>query len=376
MKSAILIGHNDLRLFLRNRASIVWLFLIPTAFVYFMAVPNRGPGSPSNPRPAVLVENRDAGFLGSVFLDELGAQGLNVLSPTNSADAKRGIRIPPDFTTNILAGRQGKVGFFKVAGGGDAESAMVEIRLVRALIAVNSHLLEQSASDRGRPPTAESLRALQRKENPVTLDVQFAGRKPIPTGYSISLPGVIVMYLMMNLLIFGGVAMAWERRSGVLRRMLVHPLHRPALIAGKLYGLMLLAAVQITFFLLVGRYWFHVNLGDHLCGILLVLLVYAWVAASLGLLVGSIIQSEDKVVGLCVLSSLTMAALGGCWWPLEIMPDSLKIIAHCIPTGWAMDALHQMITFGGGLPAAAHAIGVLVLFGLGANVLAAKCFRV
>ncbi|MEI6567852.1 MAG: ABC transporter permease, partial [Verrucomicrobiota bacterium] len=117
-------------------------------------------------------------------------------------------------------------------------------------------------------------------------------------------------------------------------------------------------------------------LGDHLCGILLVLLVYAWVAASLGLLVGSIIQSEDKVVGLCVLSSLTLAALGGCWWPLEIMPDSLKIIAHCIPTGWAMDALHQMITFGGGLPAAAHAIGVLVLFGLGANVLAAKFFRV
>ena len=376
MKTVLLIGHNDLRLFLRNRASFVWLFVVPVAFVYFMGFANRGPGRPGNPRPPVLFENRDAGFLGAVFLDELGAQGLNVLSPTNAAEAKRGVRIPADFTTNVLAGQQGKVGFFKVEGGGDAEAAMVELRLVRALIALNSHLLEQATANPGRPPTADSLRALQRKENPVTLDAQFAGRKPIPTGFNISLPGVIVMYLLMNLLIFGGASMAWERRSGVLRRMMVHPVRRPALIAGKLYGLMLLAAVQITFFLLAGRFWFKVNLGDHLGGILLVLLVYAWVAASLGLLVGSLIQNEDKVIGLCILASIVMAALGGCWWPLEIVPGWVKVIAHCVPTGWAMDALHQMITFGGGLPAASQALGVLTLFGLAANVAAAKFFRV
>jgi ABC-2 type transport system permease protein len=376
MKTALLIGHNDLRLFLRNRASFVWLFVVPVAFVYFMGFANRGPGSPGNPRPSVLVENRDAGFLGGVLLDELGAQGLNVLSPTNAADAKRGVRIPADFTTNVLAGQQGKVGFFEVEGGGDAAAALVEIRLVRALIAVNSHLLEQAAASTGQPTTAGSLRALQQQENPVTLDARFAGRKPIPTGFNLSLPGVIVMYLLMNLLIFGGASMAWERRSGVLRRMMVHPVPRPALIAGKLYGLMLLAAVQIAFFLLAGRYWFKVNLGDHLGGILLVLLVYAWVAASLGVLVGSLIQNEDKVVGVCVLASIVAAALGGCWWPLEIVPDNVKVIAHCVPTSWAMDALHQLITFGGGLPAASHALGVLVLFGLAANAAAVKFFRV
>ena len=76
MKAALLIGFNDLRLFLRDRSSFVWLFVIPTAFVYFMGFANRGPGSPANPRPSVLVENQDSGFLSRVFLDELGAQGL------------------------------------------------------------------------------------------------------------------------------------------------------------------------------------------------------------------------------------------------------------------------------------------------------------
>ncbi len=376
MKAALLIGVNDLRLFLRDRASFIWLFVIPTAFVYFMGFANRGPGSPANPRPAVLVENRDTNFLSAVFLEELGARGLNVVSPTNADNAKRGVRIPADFTAKVRAGGQAKVEFFTVGNGDDAASAMIELRLVRALIAINSHLLEHAAASGGQPPTAESLRTIQRRENPVTLEARFAGRKPIPTGFNLSLPGVIVMYLLMNLLIFGGATMTNERRGVLLRRMMVHPIRRGDLITGKLCGLVFLGAVQVVYFLVVGRFWFKVNLGDQLGSILLVLLVYVWVAASLGLLVGSVVRAEDKVAGLCVLASLVMAALGGCWWPLEIVPDGVKVIAHCVPTGWAMDALHQLITFGGGLGGASTALGVLALFGLAANIAAVKFFRV
>jgi ABC-type multidrug transport system permease subunit len=183
------------------------------------------------------------------------------------------------------------------------------------------------------------------------------------------------MYLLMNLLIFGGTSVAWERRSGVLRRLTALPVGRGEIIGGKVYGLMLLALLQIAVVLLAGRFLFRVNLGDALGGILVVLLVYAWVAASLGVLVGSLVRAEEKVVGLCVLASLVMAALGGCWWPLEVVPDSVKFLAHCVPTGWAMDALHQLITFGGGLSAAKLPLAVLALFGLAANAAAAKFFR-
>ena len=376
LEDVLTIGHNDLRVFLRNKASFIWLFLMPLAFVYFMGFANRGPGDPANPRPGVLVDNQDTGFLGRVFLDELGAQGLSVLGPTNAADAKRGVRVPTNFTAEVLAGRQGQVEFFTVQGSGDAAAALVELRLARALIAINSHLLEHATAARGAAPTAEAMAALRKREDPVRLDVRFAGRKPIPSGFSFSLPGVMVMYLMMNLLIFGGAALAWERRTGVLRRLSAYPIRRGSLIAGKLYGLMLLALVQIVLFLLAGRFLFGVNLGDRLGGILLTLLVYAWVASSLGVLIGSIVCGEDKVPGLCVLSSLIMAALGGCWWPLELVPATVRTIAHCIPTGWAMDALHQLITFGAGLGAAKEEIAVLALFGAAANLAAVRFFKV
>jgi hypothetical protein len=51
---------------------------------------------------------------------------------------------------------------------------------------------------------------------------------------------------------------------------------------------------------------------------------------SLGVLVGSLTGAEDPVTGICVLASLLMAAIGGCWWPLEIGPMVIRTLARCI----------------------------------------------
>jgi ABC-type multidrug transport system permease subunit len=376
MRSIFTIGHNDLRLFLRDRSSYIWLFVIPTVFVYVMGFAARGRPDPSNPRPAVLIDNRDAGFFGRIFLEELGVQDVQMVAPENAGQAKRGIRIPSDFTARVLAKQKVKVEFFKLAGSDDQTAALVELRLVRALVALNAHLIENAVTQGGAPPTEEALHALIQAPNPVTLDTRFAGRKPIPVGFNQSLPGIMVMYLLMNLMIFGGSLVAGERRSGVLRRLTINPVRRRDVIFGRMYGLMLLAAVQIAYFLLVGQFVFKVNIGDHVVGVALIALAFAWVACALGVLVGSLVRAHDKVVGLCLLVALPVAALGGCWWPLEVTPDFLQKAAHLTPAAWALDGLHQLITFGAGFSGALPAFGVLVVYGAVVNLAAIRFFRV
>lgn len=377
MRRILDIGHNDLRLFLKSRTAYVWLFLMPLGFVYFMSFAVSGPGAPSNRRPPVIVENRDAGFLSAIFIEELSAQGLWRVDPAKGEKAERGIRVPADFTARVLAKQATNLEFYTVEGSNSADAALIEARLVRALVAVNSHLLEAStAPGAAFPPSEEALRAVRAKPHLVTLDATFAGRKPVPTGFNFSLPGNIVNFLMMNLLIFGGSTVAAKRRNGVLRRIMTLPVRRGELVAGQIYGLVLLGAVQIAFFLLVGRFVFHVNLGANLPGVALVLLVFAWVAAALGVLVGSLLDAQDRVIGVCVLASLMMAAIGGCWWPLEIAPDAMKSAAHFVPSGWALEALHRLISFGSGLDAVVFPLLVLLGFGAAATFTAAKFFRV
>jgi ABC-2 type transport system permease protein len=374
MKTVFEIARNDLRLFLRERTSWIWLVVVPLAFVYFMGFAARGPGGPVTPTAEVRIENLDDGFFGRLLLETLGEQGLRVVPP-DSERAKRGITIPAEFTESILARQQVDLDFFKVGEADDAAAAMVELRLVRALIAMNSLLVEHAIASNGAPPTEAALRELLGRENPVSLRSSFAGRKPMPVGFNLSLPGNLVMYLLLNLMVFGGASVAAERRSGVMRRLMTQPVRKMELVMGKVCGLILLGLVQVGIFLVIGQFLLGVNIRDHWFAILVTLGIYVWVSASLGVLVGSVIKAEEKVIGVCLLVSLPMAALGGCWWPLEVAPPVLQSIALVFPTGWAMAALHQLITFGSGFAGAREEIVVLAMYGLAANFAAARWFR-
>jgi ABC-type multidrug transport system permease subunit len=376
MRHILDIGHNDLRLFFKSKTAYIWLFGVPTLFIYFLGLAFRGPGDPGNRRPPVVIENLDTNFLGRLFLEELGAQGMELVDPTNHTSAARGIRIPADFTSRVLQGQACKVEFSRRENSNESDAAIIELRLVRALIAMNGHILEAVAQTNAPAMITETgLRRVMASPNPVSLNARFAGRNPMPTSFNFSLPGNLVSYLMMNLLIFGGSALAMARRQGIIKRMLVHPVRRSELVAGKIYGLVLLGSAQIVFFLVLGKFVFHVNLGANLPAVLLTLLVLAWVAGSLGVLIGSLVAAEDRVIAIAVLSSLLMAALGGCWWPVEIGPPMLKTLALCLPTGWALEALNQVISFGNGFSAILKPVAVLAVFGCAANVLAARFFR-
>jgi ABC-2 type transport system permease protein len=376
VKNILDIGHADVRVFFRSRAAWLWLFLAPLAFTYFIGLANRGPGDPANRRPSVFIDNRDTNFLGRVFLRELGAQGMRLANSTNGDLAARGFLIPPDFTSNVLAGKPAKVRFLHHEGSDESDDMLVEARVGRALIAFNGHILEAATLSGSLPMLTEgALRGVMAAPNPVTLNAHFAGRRPVPSGFSLSVPGNLIMYLMMNLLIFGGVSVSIQRRAGIIKRFLVFPTTRYEIVLGKIYGLMLLGVVQIAFLLAIGKFLFGVNLGANLPGVTLTLLVFGWVAASFGVLVGSLLSSEDRVVGLCVLVSTLLACLGGCWWPLEIGPRALKIAALCLPTGQALDALHHLISFGSGFDAVLKPIAILLGFGAAANLLAIRFFR-
>ncbi len=376
MRRVLAIGHNDLKVFFKSRTAFVWLFLIPTAFVYFLGFAARGPGDPANRQPPVLIDNQDTNFLSRALLDEMNAEGMRVVTPTNAGNAARELRIPGDLTERSLRGERTRLKFLRRENAGEADGALLELRLTRALIGLNGHLLEAVTRDGTRATlTGPRLREIREAPNPVKLNSHFGGRKPLPSGFNFSLPGNLVMYLMLNLLIFGGTSMAGARRNGVIKRLMTSAASRREIVMGKIYGNTLLGAAQVAYFLMIGKFVFRVNLGANLPGVMLLLLILAWVAGTLGVLVGSCFVSEDRMIPVCVLTSLLMGALGGCWWPLEIAPPAFKTIALCFPTGWALAGLHQLISFGAGIEAALLPMAALLGFGVLANALAIRFFR-
>jgi ABC-type multidrug transport system permease subunit len=127
--------------------------------------------------------------------------------------------------------------------------------------------------------------------------------------------------------------------------------------------------------MLTGTLLFKMDWGPNLPMVLLVMLAYGALMASLGLLLGSLASTPAQAIGIGVISANVLAALGGCWWPIEITPAWMQKLSLFLPTGWAMDALHKMITF-----AASPATVLPHLIGMSAaalllGALAVKFFR-
>jgi len=59
---------------------------------------------------------------------------------------------------------------------------------------------------------------------------------------------------------------------------------------------------------------------------------------------------------------LSIAALGGAWWPLDIVPDWMQVVGRFSPISWAMDGFHDIITRGLGVTAVLPEAGVLLAF--------------
>jgi ABC-type Na+ efflux pump permease subunit len=321
------------------------------------------------PDPIAVSVPPKAGYMAYELVSRLNHAHFRVIDEPGYV---REIEVPPDFTAALLAGRATKVRFIRHASGIDADYEVTRVNRVVDSLATDLASLKAQ----GVPPSDEALVGIRNRLPRIKLNVTSAGkRKVAPIGFEQAVPGMLVMFTMLVLLNAGGVTLLVERRQGILRRLASAPVSRASVVAAKWGARMALAVVQIIFAMITGTVLFKVHWGEHLLAVMLVLISYAAMVAVFGMLLGNFARMEGQVIGVGVILSNVLAALGGCWWPIEIAPPWAQKIALAFPTGWAMDALHKLMSFGDS-PAAVlpHVAAFLAVALAGAFVLA-KRFR-
>jgi ABC-type multidrug transport system permease subunit len=171
----------------------------------------------------------------------------------------------------------------------------------------------------------------------------------------------MVMFTMLVLLTSGAILLVSERERGLLRRLAATPISRGSIVLGKWVARMALALVQIGFAMALGSLVFKVDWGSSLPTVALVLATWAAFNASLAMMLAGVARSSQQMAGLGVLGTMVLAALGGCWWPIEITPRWMQRRALVLPSGWCMDAMHRLVSFGYGAESAwPHALALAV----------------
>jgi len=76
-----------------------------------------------------------------------------------------------------------------------------------------------------------------------------------------------------------------------------------------------------------------------------------------------------------VLTSLVLAPLGGCWWPLFITPRWLQFMAKITPHAWATTGFNKLMVFGADFSAVVPEMSVLIVFASVFGIIAIWRFR-
>jgi len=373
-RDAFYLARMDAAQLLRRRETLVWTFVMPIIFFYFIGTINGSSSGPARDNLAVSVPP-DAGFLADRLLARLEQRGYHVIrdqEPKEFLRFRRRLSIPAGFTDSVLAGKPMKIRFDRT--GEDVNADYDRVRLYRAVYTTLADLIVISgANAKGSKDAFEKLAAEPRM---LTLKVESAGkRRDPPSGFEQSVPGTMVMFTLIVLFTTGGVSLTMERNQGILRRLASSPMSRTAVVLGKWGARMSLGVVQIAFAMLAGSLLFHVRWGPNLPTVVLVLLVYGSLAAALGMLIGNFGRTEGQVIGLGVIASNVMAGLGGCWWPIEITPLWTQKLALAFPTGWTMDALHKLMNFGASPASVLPNLCVTAVAALVAGYFLARSFR-
>lgn len=380
MRGILQLALNDLRLTVKDRASLIWLLLMPIGMMWFFGVVGDD-GGPSAPPPVSLgIVDRDGGWIARGLVETLRDERLELTEEGSESEivagTPRALFLPAGFTAGLLAGEVQRVELRKAADsdGGFGQASEVFVR--RAVLRTLAQLVELGAAI-DEPDAPQRFRELSAREPLVALAVTAAGRgRQVPSGRAQSIPGITTMMVMMMTLIYGAVFLTLERQQGMLRRQATAPLTRRQIFAGKWLGRLLLASAQIVILVAAGRWLLGLRWGNSVAGLVLLFLSYAVCLAGLSTLLGSVCRSSEAASSVGWISTLVMAALGGCWWPSELMPGWLQTAAHAFPTAWAMDGFHALISFGRGVEAVLLPAAVLVAFGGVASGLGARFLEI
>jgi len=168
---------------------------------------------------------------------------------------------------------------------------------------------------------------------------QFAGFN----AFDLQVPGFAVTFLLIGMLMGVSLALIDEHDWGTLERLRSASAPLWATLTGKLLARFVVGFIQMGVLFAAGYVLFGISLGRTPAALMLPAAAIAFAGAAFGLIVAGVGKTRDAVLPVGAIVIMTMAAIGGCWWPIDFEPAWMQQVALALPTTWAMRAFNDLM---------------------------------
>ena len=381
MRKMIAIALKDLRIRFSNPMEWAFFLILP---VFFSLIIGGSTGAPADSRVGFYVVDEAQTSLSTSLVDALNASTSvrpelkdrqEALKDLDERKVSAVLLLPAGLDWDAISTTAQSVELRQLAGNTNAfvvqQGVQAALGEVSSAIQIANFSTQQGEQLVGFASQAERSAWFSQALSLAQTALQVTPNRVLETIADVADPvqydpktnssiGQMITWVFIPLIGLSGM-LAYERQIGTLRRLFTSPTSRAVYLGGTIIGMVLTAMLQMTILIAFGKLVLHVNWGNSVLAIAMMLVSSTLAAAALGTMLGTLVKTESQASGLSIMVGMVLAMLGGCWYPLELFPQTVQTVVRVLPTTWTMQGMLD-ITLRGQGPSGV-VLEMLVLFG-------------
>ncbi|WP_052339781.1 ABC transporter permease [Gorillibacterium massiliense] len=365
--NSLTIALNMIKRVMGTKRGLFFTILLPVAVVSMIIGIAGGQGTYQG---KIVYWNQDQGTLGAEVISALG-NGENVkLVPVESKDKGENevvnrnadvlMVVPPDFSASLLQGKGEQIRLQYLTQS--EATAGIEVMLKQ----LTGSFAGFADAARAAGHTGEELRkqvdAMIAAKNQGTsvVAVTTAGSHGDPSLQMVI--GFLMFFMMLSVSRTVGFILE-DRSQQTMSRIYAAPVTKLQITFGNFLGSLLVGMLQILFLLLFTIYVVGFNYGTDFGSLFVILSFFMLAAMGIATMIANMARSQNMVGILNNLVITPSCMIGGCFWPVSMMPNAMQKLANFVPHKWAIEAIVDLSN-GSHLSDIGLNLAILALFAL------------
>ena len=358
LRQAMLIAVKDTRIFFKDKFAVGFAFLFPFLFVIGFSLALRGQGPGDEPLQLVLATQEGADSISSQLVQGLASDGSagdltlmaydEALAATEAGDLDGFIAFPAGFSQSLMSGVPTTLEVVVGDGSPETQAALQGFaRSVATQLSQGTVAFSTIGRLSGMSQSGFQFPAVQPDDflPLIGFEVERVGDIEPFQPSNFTLPAYLTMFLFFTAAM-SAEAIARERQSHTLERLVSNGTRRESVIVGKFAGTAFRGIAQLGVMWVVGILAFGIDLGVSPTAVIIISVLMALASATFGVMLASFATNVQAASALGPLTALVLAPIGGCWWPLFITPQWMQSLAKLTPHGWANGGFNKVMLFG------------------------------
>lgn len=377
----------DLKLFFKDKRSVLLTFLLPIVLISLFAFAFGGVGGDNQPNPVkLLVSDLDNSVISKKIIKALDS--LDGLTLIVSDLDKSKILVAKGKYAGVLVFQKGfetKLGtdnsleliYDKVR---EMEIGMLQPVLIKTLMQFvgKQQINKQMSSffDKSFPNMTKNMRnkiahqVLNNETDNNSINVEStikmtsitSKKKDTNIGLIQAVAGTAILMLLFSVAGLG-TSILEEKENGTIKRLLFSPINGTTILYGKMLFAFFIALLQLSLMFIFAWLVFKLDIFTNIPALILMIIATSFAVSSFGIFLASISKTRKQSESLSTLIILIMSAVGGSMIPLFIMPAIMQKIAVLSLNYWGIQGFYDI--FWRNLPLQNILPRIFVLLGIG-----------